>query len=67
MFFSFGIGLNNLLSKIFLTHIGFLSIPGTSSKITRTKTCPRSFHSKLRSFYRKLEQKGYGQGPTKLK
>jgi len=43
------------------------SQPSTSSKITRTKTCPRSFHSKLRSFYRKLEQKGYGQGPTKLK
>jgi len=27
----------------------------------------RDFHAKLRNFYRKLEQKGYGQGPGKLK
>ncbi|PIK44806.1 putative E3 ubiquitin-protein ligase HECW2-like [Apostichopus japonicus] len=27
----------------------------------------RSFESKLRNLYRKLEYKGYGQGPTKLK
>lgn len=27
----------------------------------------RDFEAKLRSFYRKLESKGYGQGPHKLK
>ena len=27
----------------------------------------RDFDAKLRSFYRKLESKGYGQGPAKLK
>ncbi|XP_071961734.1 E3 ubiquitin-protein ligase HECW2-like isoform X2 [Antedon mediterranea] len=27
----------------------------------------RDFDAKLRSFYKKLENKGYGQGPTKLK
>lgn len=27
----------------------------------------RDFEAKLRNFYRKLESKGYGQGPGKLK
>ena len=27
----------------------------------------RDFEAKLRNFYRKLESKGYGQGPAKLK
>lgn len=27
----------------------------------------RDFEAKLRAFYRKLESKGYGQGPHKLK
>lgn len=27
----------------------------------------RDFEAKLRSFYRKLESKGYGQGPHKFK
>lgn len=27
----------------------------------------RDFEAKLRTFYRKLESKGYGQGPSKLK
>ena len=27
----------------------------------------RDFDAKLRSFYRKLDSKGYGQGPGKLK
>lgn len=27
----------------------------------------RDFEAKLRTFYRKLESKGYGQGPHKLK
>lgn len=27
----------------------------------------RDFEAKLRNFYRKLESKGYGQGPSKLK
>jgi E3 ubiquitin-protein ligase HECW2 len=33
----------------------------------KTRDCPRSFHTKLRNFYRKLESKGYGQGPQKTK
>lgn len=27
----------------------------------------RDFQAKLRNFYRKLEAKGYGQGPSKIK
>lgn len=27
----------------------------------------RDFEAKLRNFYRKLEAKGYGQGPGKIK
>lgn len=27
----------------------------------------RDFEAKLRNFYRKLESKGYGQGPGKMK
>jgi hypothetical protein len=33
----------------------------------KSRECPRSFHTKLRNFYRKLESKGYGQGPQKTK
>jgi hypothetical protein len=32
-----------------------------------TQMVKRDFEAKLRTFYRKLESKGYGQGPHKLK
>lgn len=40
-----------------------------SSRVTQRQPPPfrRDFETKLRSFYRKLESKGYGQGPHKLK
>nr|XP_009857929.2 E3 ubiquitin-protein ligase HECW2-like [Ciona intestinalis] len=44
--------------------------PSASPITTRSRTNTpllRNFDSKLRSFYRKLEQKGYGQGPGKIK
>uniref|UniRef100_H2ZAH4 HECT-type E3 ubiquitin transferase n=1 Tax=Ciona savignyi TaxID=51511 RepID=H2ZAH4_CIOSA len=44
--------------------------PRTSQTTNRSRTSTpllRNFDSKLRSFYRKLEQKGYGQGPGKIK
>ncbi|XP_071812408.1 E3 ubiquitin-protein ligase HECW2-like isoform X3 [Apostichopus japonicus] len=45
--------------------------PRNSPVVSRANRAPapyrRSFESKLRNLYRKLEYKGYGQGPTKLK
>ncbi|CAO1390080.1 unnamed protein product [Diamesa serratosioi] len=40
-----------------------------SSRVTQRGPPPfrRDFEAKLRTFYRKLESKGYGQGPHKLK
>jgi hypothetical protein len=38
-----------------------------SSKINRRDYHHRNFQTKLRNFYRKLESKGYGQGPQKSK
>ena len=40
-----------------------------SSRVTQRAPPPfrRDFEAKLRTFYRKLESKGYGQGPHKLK
>lgn len=35
--------------------------------INNRRDYQRGFHSKLRNFYRKLESKGYGQGPQKSK
>ena len=48
------------------------SSPFASPGLTRSNTrapAPyrRDFDAKLRNFYRKLESKGYGQGPAKLK
>ena len=48
------------------------SSPYGSPGLTRSNTrapAPyrRDFDAKLRNFYRKLESKGYGQGPAKLK
>lgn len=43
--------------------------PNLNTRITQRAPPPfrRDFEAKLRSFYRKLESKGYGQGPHKLK
>ena len=43
--------------------------PILNSRIIKRISPPfrRDFEAKLRSFYRKLESKGYGQGPHKLK
>ncbi|XP_045785634.1 uncharacterized protein LOC123881104 isoform X3 [Maniola jurtina] len=45
--------------------------PVASPAATRSTRAPapqrRDFEAKLRAFYRKLESKGYGQGPGKLK
>ncbi|XP_051998518.1 E3 ubiquitin-protein ligase HECW2-like [Xyrauchen texanus] len=44
------------------------SSPGTSRANARAPApYKRDFEAKLRSFYRKLENKGYGQGPGKVK
>jgi E3 ubiquitin-protein ligase HECW2 len=47
------------------------SSPAASPAAARTTRAPapqrRDFEAKLRAFYRKLESKGYGQGPGKLK
>ena len=45
-----------------------LASPGFSRANARAPApYKRDFDAKLRSFYRKLESKGYGQGPAKLK
>lgn len=45
-----------------------LASPGFSRANARAPApYRRDFDAKLRSFYRKLESKGYGQGPGKLK
>ena len=57
------------------TALRLSSQPGSpfgSPGLTRSNTrapAPyrRDFDAKLRNFYRKLESKGYGQGPAKLK
>lgn len=43
--------------------------PTPNSRIPQRAPPPfrRDFEAKLRAFYRKLESKGYGQGPHKLK
>lgn len=45
--------------------------PQASPGLSRAARAPapyrRDFEAKLRNFYRKLESKGYGQGPGKLK
>jgi len=54
------------------------TITGTRSPITGSPSVTRAnarapapyrrdFEAKLRNFYKKLENKGYGQGPGKLK
>jgi len=39
----------------------------TRSNVRVPAPYKRDFHAKLRNFYRKLEMKGYGQGPGKIK
>lgn len=63
------------------SHMNGVSSPQASSQVSpqaspniqraavRVAPAPyrRDFEAKLRNFYRKLEQKGFGQGPNKLK
>ena len=50
---------------------GGCASPAPSPAAARSTRAPapqrRDFEAKLRAFYRKLESKGYGQGPGKLK
>ncbi|XP_075969938.1 hecw ubiquitin protein ligase isoform X2 [Anticarsia gemmatalis] len=50
---------------------GACASPAASPAAARSTRAPapqrRDFEAKLRAFYRKLESKGYGQGPGKLK
>jgi hypothetical protein len=41
--------------------------PSKNTSINNRRDYQRGFQSKLRNFYRKLESKGYGQGPQKSK
>lgn len=54
-----------------LAGAGVMSSPAASPAAARSTRAPapqrRDFEAKLRAFYRKLESKGYGQGPGKLK
>lgn len=60
-------------SQVFLRTLSLLSSPHmlTSLQVRVAPTPPapyrRDFDAKLRNFYRKLEQKGFGQGPNKMK
>lgn len=46
----------------------FLHASGTQRANARAPApYKRDFEAKLRNFYRKLETKGYGQGPGKVK
>lgn len=47
----------------------FLAVPAGTQRANARAPAPykRDFEAKLRNFYRKLETKGYGQGPGKLK
>ena len=51
------------------TSVGSRNILTGFSRANARAPAPykRDFDAKLRSFYRKLESKGYGQGPAKLK
>ncbi|CAF0857734.1 unnamed protein product [Brachionus calyciflorus] len=44
-----------------------IPIQTNPKQINSRRDYQRGFHSKLRNFYRKLESKGYGQGPQKSK
>jgi hypothetical protein len=46
--------------------VNVTSKPSVNNVINR-RDYQRGFHAKLRNFYRKLEAKGYGQGPQKSK
>lgn len=47
----------------------FLAVSTGTQRANARAPAPykRDFEAKLRNFYRKLETKGYGQGPGKLK
>lgn len=52
----------------FSVFLSFIYISGTQRANARAPApYKRDFEAKLRNFYRKLETKGYGQGPGKVK
>ncbi|MEQ2182170.1 E3 ubiquitin-protein ligase HW1 [Goodea atripinnis] len=48
-------------------HSGFSFSPRCLQRARAPAPYRRDFEAKLRNFYRKLEAKGYGQGPGKIK
>lgn len=54
--------------KLFDIHSSSFLTSGTQRANARAPApYKRDFEAKLRNFYRKLETKGYGQGPGKVK
>jgi hypothetical protein len=61
---------NPIASSSISATNGLASTVNTNTKpvsVNARRDYQRGFHSKLRNFYRKLESKGYGQGPQKSK
>jgi E3 ubiquitin-protein ligase HECW2 len=61
---------NEIMSYVPVEARSPQSSPNLNSSRIPQRTPPpfkRDFEAKLRTFYRKLESKGYGQGPHKLK
>ncbi|XP_041977807.1 uncharacterized protein LOC121732085 isoform X2 [Aricia agestis] len=60
-----------IMSYVPATGGAAVASPAASPAAARSTRAPapqrRDFEAKLRAFYRKLESKGYGQGPGKLK
>ncbi|KAJ8350502.1 hypothetical protein SKAU_G00256320 [Synaphobranchus kaupii] len=57
-----------ILLSLFEEEVMSYNSPGTQRANARAPApYKRDFEAKLRNFYRKLETKGYGQGPGKLK
>ena len=75
MYFFFDVQINSLFEQEIMSYVPVeeRSPQGSptlnNSRMTQRAPPPfrRDFEAKLRAFYRKLESKGYGQGPHKLK
>lgn len=67
--FSFSLFEQEIMSYIPIDERSPQGSPTLNSRTMQRAPPPfrRDFEAKLRSFYRKLESKGYGQGPHKLK
>ncbi|XP_041977809.1 E3 ubiquitin-protein ligase HECW2 isoform X4 [Aricia agestis] len=73
---SFGVVFSLLFEQEIMSYVpatggAAVASPAASPAAARSTRAPapqrRDFEAKLRAFYRKLESKGYGQGPGKLK